>query len=105
MFEHTIIPHLGVFTNNEPNSVVVVDNCQIHDDDFIALIRRSGAVVIFLPAYSPDLNPVELIFRSAKKWLKRNRNYVEAHPKAAVYNAIEDGADSSKFFFTSCGYM
>ena len=32
--------------------------------------------LIYLPAYSPDLNPIEEAFSSIKAWLRANRDYV-----------------------------
>ena len=43
-----------------PNSVLVVDNASIHKVDGIReLVEASGMRLMFLPAYSPDLNPIE----------------------------------------------
>ena len=45
-----IIPLVGSVANREPHSVVIMDNCRIHDsDDTIEAIRRKGAIVMFLP--------------------------------------------------------
>ena len=30
---------------------------------------KTGAIVIYLPAYSPDYNPIEKVFSQVKKWL------------------------------------
>lgn len=51
------IPHLGPFPG--PNSVVVMDNGRVHKDpDFLGAIHATGAIVEFLPPYSPQYNPV-----------------------------------------------
>ena len=43
-----------------PNSVLVVNNTSIHKVDGICeLVEASGMRLMFLPAYSPDLNPIE----------------------------------------------
>lgn len=45
------------------NSVIVMDNATFHKrSDSIAAIENSGHTILFLPPYSPDLNPIE------KKW-------------------------------------
>ena len=44
-----------------PGDIVVMDNLSPHKSDpTLALIAQAGAQVLFLPAYSPDLNPIEL---------------------------------------------
>jgi transposase len=44
----------------EPNSVLVLDNAQIHHNGWIALIvEAKGALIQYLPPYSPNLNPIE----------------------------------------------
>ena len=43
-----------------PGDIVVMDNLAPHKSDpTLALIQQAGAEVRFLPAYSPDLNPIE----------------------------------------------
>jgi len=62
----------------QKNSVLVMDNAQIHHDEFLVnLIESIGCKVLFLPPYSPDFNPIETAFSVIKSWLKRNRIYVE----------------------------
>ena len=57
--ERYLLPHLLPFN---PRSVVVLDNAAIHHTRRpIELIQSVGALVHFLPPYSPDLNPIEEI--------------------------------------------
>lgn len=37
---------------------------------------RRGMRLVFLPAYSPDLNPIEEAFLCIKHWIRNNRDYV-----------------------------
>ena len=66
-----LLPHLMPFNGVNPHSVVVLDNCSIHH---VAEITRSiedvGALVHFLPPYSPDFNPIEETFSKVKSVLK-----------------------------------
>lgn len=42
-----------------PHSVLVLDNCRIHKSpELRALVEARGAVLLFLPTYSPEFNPV-----------------------------------------------
>ena len=56
----TLLPHLMPFDGKNPHSVVIMDNCIIHHGDEVAkMIHEMGALVHFLPPYSPDYAPVE----------------------------------------------
>jgi transposase len=55
-----------------PSNVVIFDNARSHyDEDAIAMIETTGAGVIFLPPYSPELNPIEHIWSKVKSFLKK----------------------------------
>jgi transposase len=61
------------------NSVIIMDNAKIHHDaDLISLLEGLGCHVVFLPAYSPDFNPIETAFSTIKLWIKRNFDFIEA---------------------------
>jgi transposase len=54
------------------NNVVILDNAKSHyDEDAIAMIEATGAGVIFLPPYSPELNPIEHIWSKVKSFIKK----------------------------------
>lgn len=51
--------------------IVVMDNLSCHKTDEVArLIAGAGAEVRYLPAYSPDLNPIEEMFSKLKEFLR-----------------------------------
>ena len=53
-----------------PGDLVVMDNLSPHkSDQTLALIVNAGAQVLFLPAYSPDLNPIEKMWSKVKPLL------------------------------------
>ena len=55
-----------------PGDVVVLDNLGSHKGRAVRhAIRRAGAHRIFLPPYSPDLNPIEQAFAKLKHWLRQ----------------------------------
>ena len=65
--------------NSYPNkhSVLVLDNAQIHHDEYLVnLVESVGCKIIYLPPYSPDFNPIETAFSSIKSWLKRHKRFV-----------------------------
>jgi hypothetical protein len=78
-----LLPVLTPYHEFGPNSIVVLDNASIHhNDELVELIEtRTGAKVIYSAPYSPDMNPIELMFGQYKKALRRNygRDFAEAH--------------------------
>lgn len=53
--------------------VVIMDNASFHKSPkTIELIESVGCKVIFLPPYSPDLNPIEKFWANMKRWIKDN---------------------------------
>ena len=69
--QSTLLPHLMPFDGNNPHSVVILDNCSIHHVEGITeMIEEVGALVHFLPPYSPDYNPIEEAFSKVKSTLK-----------------------------------
>lgn len=56
----------------KPRDVVVMDNLGSHKGAAVRrAIRAAGATLIFLPAYSPDLNPIEQVFSKLKTLLRK----------------------------------
>ena len=54
-----------------PGDIVMMDNLACHKTAEVArLIAAAGAEVRYLPAYSPDLNPIERLFSKLKAWLR-----------------------------------
>ena len=54
-----------------PGDIVVMDSLACHKTAEVArLIEAAGASVRYLPAYSPDLNPIERLFSKLKAWLR-----------------------------------
>jgi transposase len=55
-----------------PDDIVILDNLACHKTAEVArLIAAAGACVRYLPAYSPDLNPIEQLFSKLKAWLRK----------------------------------
>ena len=59
--EKCVIPTLMPFNGTNPRSIIIMDNCAIHHvPEVTDLIQQTGALIYWLPAYSPDLNPMKL---------------------------------------------
>lgn len=86
--------------------VVVMDNLPAHKSIAVReTIEAAGAVLLFLPPYSPDFNPIELAFAKIKALLKK----AAARTLPALWDAIRDAIDAvtpndARSFFTACGY-
>jgi transposase len=67
-----------------PGDIVVMDNLSSHKGKPIRqAIRAAGAKLIFLPPYSPDLNPIEQVFAKLKTLLRKaNARTIDAVTKA-----------------------
>ena len=58
----------------DSNSVIVMDNASFHKNKSISLaIKDKGCILEYLPAYSPDLNPIERKWAQVKKIRRRTR--------------------------------
>ena len=61
--EQTILLTLQPFNGSNPESILIIDNEFIHHIEVVMyLIHRKGCLLWFLPAYSPDLDPIEEAF-------------------------------------------
>jgi transposase len=55
-----------------PGDVVILDNLSSHKSEVAkATLKERGAWFVFLPPYSPDLNPIEMAFAKLKAHLRR----------------------------------
>jgi transposase len=56
----------------QPGDVVILDNLSVHKSAKAeAAVRARGAWMLFLPQYSPDLNPIEMAFSKLKAHLRK----------------------------------
>lgn len=83
-----------------------MDNLSPHKNDLtLDLIVQAGASVAFLPAYSPDLNPIEKMWSKVKQFLRsaeaRTREALTAAIAAALRSVTHQDAVN---WFASCGY-
>jgi transposase len=86
--------------------VVVMDNLSAHKGERIrALIEQRGCELLYLPSYSPDLNPIEEVFSKIKGLLRK----AEARSREALLEAIGAALSvisdrDARGFFEHCGY-
>ena len=64
--EQVLAPSLG------PGNIVVCDNLSCHKVGGVReAIEARGAQIQYLPRYSPDLNPIEMVFSKLKTWMRK----------------------------------
>jgi transposase len=98
--EHALAPTL------EAGQLVIMDNLPAHKPARVReLIEEQGCELIYLPAYSPDLNPIEEAFSKIKAMLRR----VGARTKDALVDALGEAlsaisAQDARGYFDHAGY-
>ncbi|WP_202222851.1 IS630 family transposase [Okeania sp. KiyG1] len=97
--EQILVPQLW------PGAIVLMDNLSIHKGPRIEeLINSAGAKLIFLPAYSPDLSPIELCWSKFKNFLRsyeaRTSEQLDRVISLAIAQITEDDAVG---WFEHCG--
>lgn len=90
-----------------PGRIVVMDNLSVHKNRWVReLIEERGCELWFLPAYSPDLNPIEEAFSKIKGVLRK----AKARSREALFEATREALcsvteEDARGFFSHCGYF
>lgn len=90
-----------------PGQVVILDNLGAHKGERVReLIEERGCELLFLPPYSPDLNPIEEAFSKVKGLLRRagarTREALIVEAMGRALDAVT--AKDAQGFFKHCGY-
>jgi transposase len=97
---HVLVPAL------RPGQVVILDNLSAHHAPRVRqLIEAAGCTLLFLPPYSPDLNPIEPAWSKLKALLRG----LGARTKDALHTALSAVVDAitaqdARGYFRHCGY-
>jgi len=91
----------------QPGDIVIVDNLRPHHAYAVqAAIQARGASLLFLPAYSPDLSPIENAFSKIKQTLRRLRAQTLDTLIAAIDQALASiTAFDAIGFFVQAGFF
>jgi transposase len=98
--EQVLVPELA------PGDVVVMDNLPAHKIIGVrAAIEAVGATLVFLPPYSPDMNPIEMAFSKLKALLRK----AAARTVDDLWDVIADCLDAftkqeCRNYFAAAGY-
>jgi transposase len=89
-----------------PGQVVVLDNLSAHKQEAARLaVEAVGARLLFLPAYSPDFNPIELAFAKIKALLRAAAKRTPEDLLAATAAAIDAVSTTDAHgFYAHCGF-
>jgi transposase len=91
----------------EPGNIVVMDNLGSHKSPRVrAMIEARGASLVYLPSYSPDLNPIEMAFSKLKALLRKaaRRNTDDLWSEIAAIIATITPQEC-KNYFKADGYV
>jgi transposase len=98
--ERVLLPELY------PGRIVVMDNLSAHKTQKVReLVEGAGCELLYLPAYSPDLNPIEEAFSKIKGILRK----AESRTRKTLVEALGPALSSiteeeARGFFEHCGY-
>lgn len=98
--EHVLCPQL------KPGQLVVMDNLGAHKVDGVReLIEQTGAALGYLPAYSPDLNPIEKCWAQVKQKLRKLKTRSVTALQEAIPEALSTVSSQNALnYFRHCGY-
>ena len=104
-----LLPMMRPFDGQSSISVLVMDNCSIHHViEVKQLLRQSGIVVLFLPPYSPDRNPIEKAFSYVKGYLMKHDAVLQSlHNPTGIIQAALDSITNEhcNAWITHAGYL
>jgi transposase len=98
--EQILVPSL------KPGDIVIMDNLGSHKGETVrTIIRQAGARLLFLPPYSPDLNPIEQVFAKLKHLLRKAKERtVEAAWRRIGSLLTCFSNDECRNYFLNAGY-
>ena len=98
--EHFLVPKL------KHGHIVVMDNLSVHKSKRVErLIEGAGCELLFLPPYSPDMNPIEEAFSKVKGILRKAKARTREALLEATGHALEAITPQDiRGFYADCGY-
>jgi len=89
------------------NDIVIMDNLSSHKGSEIrTAIESTGASLLFLPPYSPDYNPIEMMWSKIKTLLRKTKARTSSALNEAISTALATVTLSDiRSWFEACGYV
>lgn len=102
--EATFLPRMNPYP--QPRSVLVLDNAPVHDmPRIVKACSEHNVVVLPLPAYSYDFNPIELAFHQAKESVRKIYGIVSGEIDQKLIEGLNSvHRENAIHFFQHCGY-
>ena len=87
--------------------ILVWDNLPVHKiKGVFESIKQRGASILFLPPYSPEFNPIELLWSKVKSYLRKAKARTIDTIESALHSALKTIALLDiKNWFSHCGYV
>jgi len=97
----TLLPQL------KPGSVLILDNARIHHGPSLqALVEAAGCRLLYLPPYSPDFNPIELVWSWLKNQVRKQAPRTDPHRQHAIeQTALRIPSEAAQGWFHKCGIL
>lgn len=99
--QNTLLPTLS------PNDIIVMDNMRSHHAKAVKqILDSSGIKYLYLPPYSPDLNPIEKMWSKIKAYLRKIKVRKASELPGAIEKAFTNIRTSDcSGWFRSCHYV
>jgi len=96
--EQVLIPALPKKT------IVIMDNLSAHKSQGVEVrLKKAGAQLRYLPPYSPDFNPIELMWSKVKTFLRAVKARTQDELQSAIADALSKiTSDDTQGFFRHC---
>jgi len=90
-----------------PNDVVLLDNSSVHKSKLVLqTMEECGIKYLFLPPYSPDFNPIELLWAQMKAFLRKSKARTRKKLQKAIVCALSTvELDFITNWFRHCGII
>jgi transposase len=97
----------GLLPLLELGSVLVLDNASIHRGcEIRKLVEAAGCSLLYLPPYSPDLNPIEPVWSWIKHCVRTQAPRDDGHRQSAIHEAARQLPPSAPTaWFRHCGLI
>ena len=100
---------MQTFDGENEHSVLILDNCSVHHvRDIKDLLDKAGIVTLYLPPYSPDINPIEELFSFVKCYLRKHDQHISILPNLTdiLNSAFQEVTDKHcNAWITHSGYI
>ena len=89
-----------------PGQIIVMDNLAAHKNETVReKLEAAGCRLLFLPAYSPDFNPIEMAFSKLKAGLRKARARTQKTLEAAIAAGLATiTSKDARGWFKHCGF-